>query len=403
MSPVFASTSRRLGGVVVTLLLIEFLDELVFGVGESAWPLIRADLRLDYAQIGLLLSLPGLLAAFVEPAFGILADRGYTRWLILIGGVCFGLANLLTGLAPDFGLLLFAFILFFPASGAFVSVAQAVLMDLDPRRRELHMARWTLAGSIGVVSGPVLLTAFGWLGGSWRTVYLALAVAALLLVLWAARARLSRPVEAEARPTEPAGLNSVLRAFARRDVRHWLILLMCADFMLDVLLSYLALYVVDVAGGTPEQGALAVGVFTGVGLISDALVIPLLTRVSGRSYLRWSVSLMVLIFPAFLLMPGLFAKLILIGLVGLLNAGWYAILKAQMYGALPGQSGTVLAVDSIFGFVEKLVPLGVGLLAATFGLSQALWVLWLGPLVVWLGVFNPPSGVTWIEGQAADD
>ena len=100
MSPVFASTSRRLGGVVVTLLLIEFLDELVFGVGESAWPLIRADLRLDYAQIGLLLSLPGLLAAFVEPAFGILADRGYTRWLILIVVASF-LALALWGYNPD--------------------------------------------------------------------------------------------------------------------------------------------------------------------------------------------------------------------------------------------------------------------------------------------------------------
>ena len=42
-------------------LLIEFLDELVFGVGEAAWPLIRSDLDLNYAQIGLALSLPGIL------------------------------------------------------------------------------------------------------------------------------------------------------------------------------------------------------------------------------------------------------------------------------------------------------------------------------------------------------
>ena len=32
-------------------LLIEFLDELVFGVGEAAWPLIRDDLGLNYVQI----------------------------------------------------------------------------------------------------------------------------------------------------------------------------------------------------------------------------------------------------------------------------------------------------------------------------------------------------------------
>ena len=56
--------------------LIEFLDELVFGVGEVALPLIRDDLTLTYTQIGLLLSLPGIIAAFIEPFIGILGDVG---------------------------------------------------------------------------------------------------------------------------------------------------------------------------------------------------------------------------------------------------------------------------------------------------------------------------------------
>jgi len=35
--------------------LIEFLDELVFGISEAALPFIRDDLHLNYAQIGLAL------------------------------------------------------------------------------------------------------------------------------------------------------------------------------------------------------------------------------------------------------------------------------------------------------------------------------------------------------------
>ena len=50
-------------------LLIEFIDELVFGVGEAAWPLICDDLGLSYFQIGLALSLPGLLANFILRGF----------------------------------------------------------------------------------------------------------------------------------------------------------------------------------------------------------------------------------------------------------------------------------------------------------------------------------------------
>ena len=127
---------------------------------------------------------------------------------------------------------------------------------------------------------------------------------------------------------------------------------------------------------------------------------PVLTRVSGLRYLAWSAGLMTLAYPAFLIVPGFLPKLVLLGAIGLLNAGWYAILKAQMYGTLPGQSGTVLAVDSIFGFVEKLVPLGLGLLAARFGLSVALWALAIGPIFVWLGVLRPPARQSLVDESA---
>lgn len=383
---------RRWLPLVGVLLLIEFVDELIFGAREAAWPLLRADLGLTYAEIGLLLSVPKLAASVIEPFLGVLGDQGWRRALVLGGGLVFAGACLLAGLAPGLELLLAAFILLYPASGAFVSLAQAALMDTDPARHEHLMARWTLAGSLGVVAGPIVLTVVGWAGLSWRSAYISLAILAILLVLFTARTRFpSPPMSEDGEAPPPANARSILRAIRRRDVQHWLILLMFADFILDVLLGYLALYFVDVVGTTPEQGALAVGVFTGVGLLSDALLIPLLTRVSGLSYLRWSTALMVIVYPTFLLVPGFEVKLVLIGLVGLLNAGWYAILKAQMYGTLPGQSGTVLAIDSVFGFIEKLVPLGLGLLAARAGLNVALWVLVLGPIVVWLGVRRPPA------------
>jgi FSR family fosmidomycin resistance protein-like MFS transporter len=78
-------------------LLIEFIDELVFGVGEAAWPLIRNDLGLNYFQIGLALSLPGLLANFIEPFIFILGDVWKRRAIILLGGLFFTISLFLTG------------------------------------------------------------------------------------------------------------------------------------------------------------------------------------------------------------------------------------------------------------------------------------------------------------------
>lgn len=167
---------------------------------------------------------------------------------------------------------------------------------------------------------------------------------------------------------------------------RWLILLRFSDLMLDVLLGYLALYFVDVVGVTAGQAATAVAVWTGVGLLGDVLLIPLLERVPGLRYLRLSAAVKLMLFPAFLLIPAFWAKLALLALLGLFNAGWYSILKAQLYSAMPGQSGTSMAVDNVFGFVGALVPWGLGLIAGRFGLHAAMWLLLLGPLALLVGL-----------------
>jgi MFS transporter, FSR family, fosmidomycin resistance protein len=95
-------------------LLIEFVDELVFGVGEVAIPFIRDDLHLTYTQIGLLLSLPGIIAAFIEPFIGILGDVWKRRVLIITGGILFTLSLFMTSASTSFLLLLSSFILFSP-------------------------------------------------------------------------------------------------------------------------------------------------------------------------------------------------------------------------------------------------------------------------------------------------
>src|ERR1051325_12008581 len=78
---------RGLRLFLLTLLAVEFLDELVFGVREAAWPLIRDDLRLTYTQVGVILSAPVLFGNIVEPALGILGDVWRRRGIVLAGGV----------------------------------------------------------------------------------------------------------------------------------------------------------------------------------------------------------------------------------------------------------------------------------------------------------------------------
>jgi MFS transporter, FSR family, fosmidomycin resistance protein len=381
-------TMRRAGVFVFLLLVIEFLDELIYGTREAAWPLIRDDLNLSYAQIGLLLGVPGLIATFIEPFFGVLGDTKHRRALILGGGLFCALASALTFLSNDFALLMLATIIFYPAAGAFVGLAQASLMDVDPARHEQNMVRWTLAGSLGIVAGPLALGALVAFGLGWRGMYGIMVALYLLAVIAAAMFR--RPYAPHVDESQPFNLIGSFRialgTLRQWPVLRWLVLLQFSDLMLDILHGYLALYFVDVVGVDEAGAGLAVVIWTGVGLLGDALLLPLLERVKGLVYLRFSAVALLFLYPAFLLIDNLPVKLTILASLGVLNAGWYAILSGQLYSALPGRSGAVMTVSTLFGGVGTFIPIAIGAVATLFGLGNAMWLLLLGPIALLLGL-----------------
>jgi FSR family fosmidomycin resistance protein-like MFS transporter len=382
---------RNLRLFILTLLAVEFLDELAFGVREAAWPLIRDDLQLTYTQVGVVLSVPVVFGNLVEPAVGILGDVWRRRALVLAGGVVYGLAIILFGLSPSFAALLFASCAENPAAGAFVGLSQATLMDLEPARREQNMARWTLAGSIGNSVGPAALGLCVWAGLSWRLNFVCVGALMLFAVALARRQKFENGASRTEVTTRAAffeGVRGALRALRTRAVLRWLLLLTLGDFTYDVLRGFLALYFVDVVGVGEARAALAVVVWTWVGLAGDFLLLPLLERVRGLSYLRVSTAVVSVLFPALLIAEGFAAKLALLGLLGFANAGWYAILKAKLYEELPGRSGTAMTLGNIFGLVGGLVPLALGAFAQRFGLGAMMWLLALGPLALVAGLLT---------------
>ena len=134
------------------------------------------------------------------------------------------------------------------------------------------------------------------------------------------------------------------------------------------------------------QAAGAVFIWLAVGLVGDFLLIPLLEKVNGLHYLRLSVILELVLFPAFLLAPLPWLKLVLVGLLGFFNSGWYAILKGRLYSAMPGQSGAVMAIGNLAGLIGDLLPFLIGLMADRFGLTAAMWLLLAGPLALLIGL-----------------
>jgi FSR family fosmidomycin resistance protein-like MFS transporter len=375
---------------MLVILVIEFLDEFVYGIREAGWPLIRDDLDLSYIQIGVLLTLPRMLGSMIEPPIGILGDVWNRKALILGGGAAVITALVLTSVSQSFMYLLLAFIIVSPAAGAFVGLSQATLMDSEPERHEQNMARWGLAGSVGVVLGAAVLGGAVLLHIGWRVLFGFSAVATALTMLVAKGMPLSGASgtgQSGAIALDlKQGIFDALRTLKKLPVLRWLILLEFSDLMLDGLHGYLALYFVDVVGTEQARAAMGVAVWTGVGLVGDLLLIPLLERVRGLTYLRFSAAAELALYPAFLLVPGLWAKLVIVGMLGFANAGWYSVLKGQLYSSMPGQSGTVMSVNNVSNLVGSVVPLVIGVAARSWGLGGAMWLLLAGPVALLVGI-----------------
>src|SRR5262249_38821595 len=143
-----------------------------------------------------------------------------------------------------------------------------------------------------------------------------------------------------------------------------------------------ALYLVTSAGASPTVAALGVAIRLGAGLAGDALLIRLLERHNSRRVLRTSVWLALLVFPTFLLVPGLGLKLSVLAALTLTAAPWYPVLAAELYGSLPGRSDLAVSLSSAASLVGGLGPLAVGLLAQNFGLSWAMTALCAVPVVM---------------------
>ncbi len=394
-------TRRGLGGLFAAL-AVELVDELVDGTKSAAMPLIRHDLALSYLQIGLLAAVPLLVGGILELPVGVLSGTGSRRRrFILFGGLVFVASVLAAGLATSFTGLLIALTIFFPASGMFVSLTQAGLMDSAPDQQARHMARWTLAGSIGAVAGPVLVAVILGAGGTWRLAFVL--IAGCSLAAWIAIARTGRPVKASTAAPGPGaagaapaaagadtdddnsawpGWRAATSIIRRSGALRWLMLLEVADLLLDVLTPFLALYLVTVDHVSPSVAALGVAVRLGAGLAGDVILIRVLARLDSRRVIRASIWATLALLPAFLLVPGLGLKLVVLAALTIATAPWYPVLQAELYGSLPGRSGLAVSLASASGLVGALGPLTVGLLAQRLGLSWAMASLCIVPVLM---------------------
>ncbi|RZG76857.1 MFS transporter [Acinetobacter sp. WCHAc060025] len=129
---------------------------------------ISADLNVSVGTAGLVITLPGIMAALAAPLLPVLVKNLDRRYLLLALAATMVVANAVTAIAPNFEILLLSrFILGF-AIGGFWATAIALSGRLAPTHLPIAkatatvMAGVTLATVLGVPIGTWLSNAYGW-------------------------------------------------------------------------------------------------------------------------------------------------------------------------------------------------------------------------------------------------
>lgn len=377
----------------MVFLAVEFFDELYYGIQGAALPVIRSELGLNYAQVGLLLGLPVVVGAILEPFIMLMGDTDLRQKIILGGGVAIALMAALIAVAQGFPAMLVALLVTYSSSGAFVSLSQATLMDMNPSREPQAMSRWSLAGSLGVTLGPLTLAGAIALGLSWRIAFAVLGLIATGLVLRLTRSPIPHRNPIPWKSARPRMLLRNLYTIARTPgMLRWLLLLQASDLMLDIFAVYLPLYYTDIMGVAPGTAGLVLGALMASGLLADILAVPILERMNGRSVVKMTAGLVSGLYVFWLVTPWPWVKFALVIAIGVGRLGWYAVLKGEVYSAAHGYSGTASALTSLASLLRGALAWFIGWVASQAGLASAMWLLLAGPMLLLLFVPPPHQG-----------
>jgi len=182
---------------------------------------------------------------------------------------------------------------------------------------------------------------------------------------------------------------NLLLALRNRPLLRWIGLLQIADLLLDVFISYSALYFSDVVGLSATQTSLVLSGLMLSHLISNLALIPLLERVPGRKVVRTSAWLALLVYPAFLLAPWTWARSCWGSRPAFAPSAGTRCCKARLTRLRPAGLGQCWALSSLGSLVGGALIWLVGMVANRAGLQVAMWLLLLGPLGLVLFVPTP--------------
>lgn len=344
-------------------------------------PFIAPELHLSHEQVGMLASATAIAWALSTLFFGAVSDRLGRRVVLIPMVFVFSLLSFVSGLARNFGQMLFARGAMGVAEGPCWSIMNAIVEESSPpsrRGRNIGIVV-SAAAAIGLAIAPVLTTQVAAVHG-WRTAFFIAGIPGLVAgaLIWTVVREPSELDGSNADRHPKANLADFLSLVRYRNI--WCCSLGAAGFISWLLLQNVfgPLYITQVAHQPATTGGFLMG-SAGAGSLVIGFIAPSLSDRIGRRRVLMVMAGLSTLLPLALLTKPLYDHLWLLAGVLFFTHGGQAM-AALMVALVPAESVPRMLAASAIGFVTlvgeivggTLAPIVGGALAQTYGLQVPL-------------------------------
>jgi fucose permease len=299
------------------------------------------------------------------------------------GAAVIGIATAVMGAASTFAVLVLSFAIYGIGSGPLAQTADVVMVEAYPEAPSRIYARSTPIDTVGALLAPLLVSITIWLNLSWRWLMIGLGLSGLIYAVLILRTRFPRPLngddeEDEGLSIRQAMVKNLRTVLSHRNAKLWLLFLFVHEVS-EAPFQFTSIWLREEVGMSQALIGIYIALEMAVGIVSLFLLDRWLARTNQRRIIQLASLGVIILYPAWLFLPGIWTRFVLALPLNFLMAVFWPIGKSQSLASIPGKGGAVTAIHSVTGLIP--VALFFGLLAEAITLTGAMLAVQVGAMV----------------------
>jgi FSR family fosmidomycin resistance protein-like MFS transporter len=379
--------------ILVSLGVSHMLNDTMQSLIAASYPMLKTNLGLDFAEVGLITLAFQITASLLQPLIGLYTDRRPQPYSLAFGMAFTLIGLLLISRAVTFPAVLGAAAMVGMGSAVFHPEASRVARMASGGRYGLAQSMFQVGGNAGSAFGP-LLAAFVVVPNGQRSVawFSLVALLGMLILGNVGRWYSQQHRAAQNRPRRPAVAPIQSRARVVLSIGVLLALMFSKFFYMASLSTYFIFYLIHKFAVPVQHAQIFLFVFLAAAAVGTFIGGPVGDRF-GRKYVIWGSILGVLPFTLALPHATLFWTLVLTVPIGLILSSAFSAIIVYAQELVPGKVGLIAGL--FFGLSFGLGGLGaavLGELADRTSIEYVYQVCAFLPAIGLLAVFLPNLG-----------